>query len=105
MIRFAESRWVFCALVAVMAGCAPASDVESRGSQQSKLNQPEATIVAPASEATTNEFGIVEWRVVRSKKELHLTGYDDNGKAVKGITTGFVKSTVVRAFTSKPPRT
>lgn len=66
--------------------------VESRGSTTSKLSKPKPTLKAAASKETTAKYGITEWRMYKQRSGVVLTGYDANGKAVKGVTTSFADS-------------
>lgn len=76
-----------------LGGCAEVTSAEKRGSTQSKLLAPQAAIRSAASSETKARYGIVEWRIVRGKKDMFMTGYDENGKAVKGISFGFAGGT------------
>lgn len=92
MIRF-EMRWVLTSAVTAMialSGCAaPEAPIEKRGSSTSRLGAPKASLETPASAETTEQFGIVQWKIFKGKKDLFMTGYDAKGKAVKGLTAGF----------------
>lgn len=91
-----EMRWVIAtvitATVAITGCAAPEAPIERRGSSTSRLEKPKATLETPASAATKKQFGIDHWKIFRSNKDLFMTGYDENGKAVKGLTAGFGKS-------------
>lgn len=95
MIRF-EMRWVLASTLTAMianTGCAAeAAPTERKGSTTSRLGAPKASLETPASAETTSKFGIVEWKIFRSNKDLFMTGYDAKGKAVKGLTAGFGKA-------------
>jgi hypothetical protein len=75
-------------LVAGAYGCS-AKPVEATGSNHSKLLAPKAVYKALASDATRKALGIAEWRVFRGKTSFVLTGYDAQGKAVKGVSVEF----------------
>ncbi|CAN5882130.1 hypothetical protein BH11MYX4_BH11MYX4_54840 [soil metagenome] len=74
--------------VAGVYGCS-AKPVEATGSSHSKLLAPKAVYKALASDATRKALGIAEWRVFRGKTSFVLTGYDAQGKAVKGVSVEF----------------
>lgn len=76
-----------------VAGCAaPEMPAESHGSTTSKLLKPKPTMKAKASKETTAKYGITEWRMYKQRSGVVLTGYDADGKAVKGVTTSFADS-------------
>ena len=94
-MKVIDARWLLASLVAAVVaitGCGTSGETEGKGSSTQKILTPVASIQTPASKETRAAFGIVEWKIFRSKSDLHMTGYDANGKAVKGITTGFAKS-------------
>lgn len=65
---------------------------EKRGTSQSTLSKPKASIRTAASQDTTDKYGITEWRMFRGKKDLFMTGYDADGEAVKGVSLAIGKS-------------
>ncbi|MBX3231431.1 MAG: hypothetical protein KIT84_10835 [Labilithrix sp.] len=65
---------------------------ERRSSTTSALGKPKPTLKTAASKETTAQYGITEWRMFRGKKDLFMTGYDDSGKAVKGVSLSFEKA-------------
>jgi hypothetical protein len=74
--------------IAGITGCtAPAP--EGFGSSSSKLLAPQAVFKGPSTADTQKVLGISEWRVFRGKTEYIVTGYDNAGKAVKGVAFAF----------------
>jgi hypothetical protein len=63
------------------------------GSTTSKLHAPQAVFKGPATAETKAALGISEWRIYRGKTEYIVTGYDDEGKAVKGVGLSFEGAT------------
>jgi len=85
-------RLSFCLVLAATAmGCSVAPQAEPQQSSQSKLLAPKALFKAKASESTTEETGITEWRVFKGKRDFVLTGYDSHGKSVGGTAFRFAK--------------
>jgi hypothetical protein len=78
--------------VAGMTGCS-ANAPERMGSTTSKLHAPQAVFKGPATAETKAALGISEWRIYRGKTEYIVTGYDDEGKAVKGVGLSFEGAT------------
>ena len=77
-------------LVGASACAAPeVATKERRGSSQSTLGKPKASIRTAASQETTDKYGITEWKMFRGKKDLFMTGYDADGAAVKGVSLAF----------------
>ncbi|MBS2015706.1 MAG: hypothetical protein JST00_22650 [Deltaproteobacteria bacterium] len=86
------TKTIFGLFAASLAACAFASTgctapmQEQIGSRTEKLLAPEAILTTHASALTKSELGIAKWKVFRGKNDYVLTGYDDDGKAVKGIS-------------------
>jgi hypothetical protein len=78
-------------LASTAIGCTAAPAYEPRESTESKLLAPKALFKAKASETTTKETGIHEWRVFRGKDDFVLTGYDTHGAPVGGTAFRFDK--------------
>lgn len=87
-MKLPETCWLVAA-IALVAGCATSETNERKKSSSTTDLGPQASVEAAASTTTKEKLGIVEWKIFRSKKDLHLTGYDAKGRAVKGLTAGF----------------
>lgn len=79
---------VFAACAIASAGCA-APSAEPQGKTTAKLLAPRPIFKAKASPVSANAYGITEWRLYRGKRDVVMTGYDKNGKPVKGLSIGF----------------
>jgi hypothetical protein len=62
------------------------------GSVESRYLAPEPLLAVKASSAAKAAFNIDEWRIFRGQGGVYLTGYDANGKAVKGIATVYSRA-------------
>ena len=87
-----NKRWMVVSVMAAAMGVAcshTAPPAEAQNASSATDKTPQATIKTAASRLTTQQFGITSWQIFRSKSSLIMTGYDKNGKAVKGLQTGF----------------
>ncbi|MBX3207438.1 MAG: hypothetical protein KF764_20490 [Labilithrix sp.] len=93
LIRQIETRILLVAtltgIAASTAACAAPPASEERGVSVAKLKAPRPMMRASASPASQELFGVSEWRIFRGKKDVVLTGYDEDGHAVKGVSVGF----------------
>lgn len=89
------TRWLFVGALAVFTatgtGCSSPAPMEAKGATKSKLGAPRAMIRTKSSAQTKATFGITEWRIYRGRRDVFMTGYDANGKAVKGLSIGFLR--------------
>jgi hypothetical protein len=72
-------------------GCEAPAVPERRALTTAKLLVPDPTMTVKATSATRKTLGIAEWRLYRGKGGVHLTGYNNKGKAVKGLSTVFTR--------------
>ena len=71
------------------AACAPQPAPEERGVTKAKLLAPRPMMKATASPSSQATLGVHEWRIYRGRHDVFLTGYDEDGKPVKGLSVGF----------------
>ena len=89
------TRWLFVGALALFTaagtGCSSPAPMEAKGTSTAKLMAPRAMIRTKSSAQTKAMFGITEWRIYRGKRDVFMTGYDASGKAVKGLSVGFLR--------------
>ncbi|MBX3226684.1 MAG: hypothetical protein KIT84_39315 [Labilithrix sp.] len=83
---------VACVVMGASACSEPPAPKERRSSTTSTLEKPKPSIRTAASKETAKKYGITEWRMFRGKQDLFMTGYDEDGQAVKGISIAFNES-------------
>ncbi len=77
-------------VAASSAACAaPSSAPEEKGVSKAKLLAPRPMMKATASPTSRSTLGVAEWRIFRGRNDVVLTGYDEDGQAVKGVSVGF----------------
>ena len=62
---------------------------EEKGVSKAKLLAPRPMMKATASPASRAALGVHEWRIYRGRNDVVLTGYDEDGEPVKGVSVGF----------------
>ncbi len=91
--RRIDTRFLLIATLTIAAAssvaCAPQPVPEEKGVSKAKLLAPRPMMKASASPASRDGFGVFEWRLYRGRNDVVLTGYDDDGKPVKGVSVGF----------------
>lgn len=88
-----ETKALLLATLTVVAAssvaCSAQPVAEERGSTKSKLLAPRPMMKATASPTSRSALGVAEWRIFRGRNDVVLTGYDEDGKPVKGVSVGF----------------
>ena len=91
--RRIETPFLLIATLTIAAAssvaCAPQPVPEEKGVSKAKLLAPRPMMKASASPASRDGLGVFEWRIYRGRNDVVLTGYDDDGKPVKGVSVGF----------------
>jgi hypothetical protein len=93
LIRQIETKVLLAAtltgIVVSSVACSAPTEVEQKGVTVAKLKAPRPMMKANASPASRKALGVNEWRIFRGTNDVVLTGYDEDGHAVKGLSVGF----------------